>query len=207
MKRVTQNYNPEPPQPAKPRYWFWGILGIASLMIVLQATGIFKSVNKTQSSGWIDTKSAEYQNRKMPERRPEKPQPMVDATLQEIAAEFEGPIFTDIRTANQEKGWGLTDDEAHFYDNMRQQYGPANQNWLGLAKKSYATYRTVKEALGGSADALSVLKDAQTAMSFYSKISELYGVSPTESANFAQSANARTAGDWATFVESRRQVQ
>lgn len=206
MKRTPPPPAPLPEQ-SNTRYWLLGIMGFASVLIILQLTGIFKTIDRTQSSGWMDLKSAEYQNRPRPEIRPERPQPHVEATLSEIASEFEGPIFSDIRTANQEKGWGLTDDEAQYYDRMRQQYGGASNNWLGVVKKSYSTYRTVKEALGGSADAVSIIKDARQALGFYNRLNEMYGISPNESAHFAQSPQAQTAGDWAAFVESRRQLR
>lgn len=206
MKGSSQHKSPTP-QKSNARYWLLGIIGFASLLIILQVTGIFKTINKTQTSGWMDMKSAEYENRKMPERRAERPQPQVDATLSEIATEFEGQIFSDIRTANQEKGWGLTDDEAQYYDRMREQYKGASNNWLGIVKKSYSTYRTVKEALGGSADAVSIIKDARQALGFYTRLNEMYGISPNESANFAQTPQAQTAGDWAAFVESRRRLK
>ena len=207
MARSSNNQPVSPPQPKPTRYWLWGIVAFASILIVLQATGIFRTINKTQTSGWIDMKSDEYQNKTMPERRPERPQPQVEATLQEIASEFEGPIFSDISTANQEKGWGLTDDEAHYYDRMRQQYGGNSNNWLNIVKKSYSTYRVVKEALGGSTDAVSILKDARQAMGFYNRLNEMYGISPNQSANFAQTPQAQTAGDWAAFVETRKQLR
>ncbi len=206
MKRTPPPAAPIPEQ-NNTRYWLLGIIGFASVLIILQITGIFKTIDRTQTSGWMDLKSAEYQNRKMPELRPERPQPQVEATLGEIASEFEGQIFSDIRTANQEKGWGLTDDEAQYYDRMREQYKGASNNWLGVVKKSYSTYRSIKEALGGSADAVSIIKDARQAMGFYNRLNEMYGISPNESANFAQSSQAQTAGDWAAFVESRRQLR
>jgi hypothetical protein len=206
MKGTSQQHQPAPSK-NNARYWLLGIIGFAGLLISLQITGIFKTIDRTQSSGWMDMKSAEYQNRQMPERRPEHPQPQVEATLSEIASEFEGQIFSDIRTANQEKGWGLTDDEAQYYDRMRQQYKGTSTNWLGVVKKSYLTYRTVKEALGGSADAVSIIKDANQAMGFYNRLNETFGISPNESANFAQTTQAQTAGDWAAFVESRKRLK
>jgi hypothetical protein len=205
MKGAPPQSAPQP-QKSNARYWLLGIMAFASVLIILQLTGVFKSVDRTQSSGWMDMKSAEYENRKMPERRPERPQPQVEATLSEIASEFEGQIFSDIRTANTEKGWGLTDDEAQYYDRMRQQYKGASTNWLGIVKKSYSTYRSVKEALGGSTDAVSIIKDASQAINFYNRINEMYGISPNESANFAQTPQAQTAGDWAAFIESRRRL-
>jgi hypothetical protein len=206
MKNTSHQPHPAPHK-TNGRYWLLGIIGFASLLIVLQVTGIFKTINKTQSSGWIDMKSADYQNRSMPERHPERPQPQVEATLSEIASEFEGPIFSDIRTANQQKGWGLTEDEAQYYDQMRQQYKGMSGNWLGLVKKSYSTYRIVKEALGGSADAASVIKDARQAMNFYNQLNEKFGISPNESANFAQTPQTQTVGDWAAFVENRKRLK
>lgn len=206
MKRSTIPHTPATPTPQGngSRKWLLGILGFASILIILQFLGIFKSVERARATGWMDLKSAEYQNRPMPERRPEKPNPHVEATLQEVASEFEGQVFSDIRTANNEKGWGLTDDEAKFYDDMRGRYGNKASNWLGLVKKSYSTYRMVKEAFGGSADVMSMLKDAQTAANIYTQLNQEFGISPAESHNFAQSGRGQKLSDWANFVENNK---
>lgn len=193
---------PAPP-PKKSYTWLYALIGIASVLIILQSLGIFKSIDRSQSTGWMDLKSAEYENRKMPERRPEKPNPNVDATLQEIASEFQGKIFTDIRTANTEKGWGLSDDEAKFYDEMRERYSHANTNWLGLVKRSYSTYKIVKEIFGGSTDAVSMLQDARKAAAIYNEIQSKFGIPAIESQNFAETSKGRSLSDWAYFIESK----
>jgi hypothetical protein len=206
MKRNPVNHTQQQPLPKKSnsRIWLLGILGIGSLLVVLQFLGIFKSVNRASATGWMDLKSAEYQNRPMPELRSEKPNPHVDATLQEVAAEFEGQVFSDIRTANKEKGWGLSEDEAKFYDDMRGRYAGQSSNWLGLVKKSYSTYRMVKDAFGGSSDISAILKDANSAANIYAQLNQQFGISPTESHNFAQTAQARRISDWANFVENNK---
>ena len=203
MKNTNQNSNGKP-RASNTRFWLLGILGIGSLLVVLQSLGIAKSIGRAHTEGWIDMKSNEYQNRPMPQRVAEKLRPEVDATLGEIATEFEGKVFDNISTANHEKGWGLTDDEAKYYDAVRQRYNGAPQNWLGLVKKSYSTYRAVKETFGGSADVASMLKDGQSAMNIYGKLNEIFGISPSESDNFAKSGRAHNLSDWAYFVESRK---
>lgn len=196
--------NPIPQNEGGSRKWLLGILGFASILIILQVLGIFKSVERASATGWMDLKSAEYQNRPMPERRPERPNPHVEATLQEVAAEFEGQVFSDIRTANNEKGWGLSDDEAKFYDDMRNRYGNQPSNWLGLVKKSYSTYKRVKDIFGGSSDIAAQLKDSQMATNIYTQISQEFGISPVESHNFAQSSHSQRLSDWANFVENNK---
>lgn len=210
MKRLankskrTQNYSsPDMPE-RKSRPWFLILFGFLSLFIILQVLGVYKTIDTARTTASIDLNSAEYQNRPMPKMRAEKPNPHVEATLQEVAAEFEGPIFSNIRTANSEKGWGLSDDEAKFYDDMRGRYSGTSGNWLGVVKKSYSTYRLVKEAFGGEADVRAVLKDVQTASNIYKQLNQQFGISPSKSHNFAQSGQARTLSDWANFVESNK---
>lgn len=205
MKRSTHSpQHHTTPQKSNSRVWLLGIFGLASLLIILQIFGIFKTVDRARTTGWMDLNSTEYQNRPMPQRRTEKPNPHVEATLQEVAAEFEGPVFSDIRTANSQKGWGLSDDEAKFYDDMRERYANKSANWLGLVKKSYSTYRMVKEAFGGSADIGSMVKETQTAVNIYQELSQQFGISPAESHKFAQSGQGRRISDWANFVESNK---
>ncbi len=211
MRRKTSA--PTPPSVSSPenepsgnggRIFLMILLGVGSLLVILQATGLFKTLDGKKTSAWVDFNSAEYQNREAPEPRVQKPQPQVEATLREIASEFEGKIFSDIRTANEQKGWGLSDDEAQYFDAMRQHYASAGGNWLNLVKKSYSTYKTVKEAFGETPDAAEMLKDAQRAMGFYNRLNQIYGIPTTESHNFAQSGEGQSVSDWAIFAESNK---
>lgn len=179
-------------------------LGIISLFVIFQKFGIYKTIDTGRTVNDIDLNSAEYQNKPMPKRQAERPRPHVEATLTEIAAEFEGKVFSDIRTANEQKGWGLTDDEAKYYDDMRHRYASTDNNWLGLVKKSYSTYRTVKEMFGGSADAAAMLQDVQSAASIYSKITQSYGIPKAELEQFAQSKQGVNVSDWASFIENNK---
>ena len=61
------------PQKRNSRFWFFGIIGMVSLFIVLQALGIFKTIQTARTTASIDLNSAEYQNRPMPQIRAEKP--------------------------------------------------------------------------------------------------------------------------------------
>jgi hypothetical protein len=194
------------PAPQKKNYIpiLMAAVGIISLFVILQAFGIFKTFETSSTEGWIDLKSPEYQNRPMPVRRAEKPNPNVEATLQEIASEFEGKVFSNIQTANSQKGWGLTDDEAEYYDRMRLRYANNTSNWLGLVKRSYNTYRNVKEIFGGSADLSALVNDAQYAMTIYNKLQEIYGISTAESKDFALSGQGKNISDWASFVEKMK---
>ena len=88
--------------------------------------------------------------------------------------------------------WGLDDSAGQ------------SSNWLGLVKKSYSTYRLVKEAFGGSSDISAILKDANSAANIYAQLNQQFGISPTESHNFAQTAQARRISDWANFVENNK---
>ena len=180
------------------------VLGGISLFVILQTFGIFKTIDTDRSVNNIDLNSVEYQNKPMPKKQAERPRPHVEATLTEIAAEFEGKVFSDIRTANEQKGWGLTDDEAKYYDEMRHRYASTDNNWLNLVKKSYSTYRTVKEMFGGSADASAMLQDVQSAASVYSKITQSYGIPKAELEQFAQSKQGVNVSDWASFIENNK---
>jgi hypothetical protein len=186
--------------------WLLILLGIAALLVVLQALGIFKTFDSKKSSSWVDVKSREYDNRPMPARRAEKPTPQVEATLAEIARELEGPVFSNLATANTQKSWGLSPDEAQFYDQMRQKYAPqagssSAVDWLSLIKKAHGTYRFLEDVTGGN---LPKTDDFQQSAHFYSQMRETFGVSEAESHGFAKSGAARTLGDWARFVEDKR---
>ena len=177
------------------------IAGIVSALFVLQQFGV-KSVDRSETDRWVDHNSQEEQNRAMPKRRTEEESPVVQQTLNDIAEEFKGPVFSDIRTANTQKGWGLPDDEAKFYDEMRAKYAKTNtdpQGWLSVVKKSYSTYKTVKEIFGGKSDVSAMLQDAQTASHIYTQFQQTFGIPLQDSRTFAPSAT--TISDWARFAE------
>jgi hypothetical protein len=87
---------------------------------------------------------------------------------------------------------------------MKERYNKASGNWLGLVKRSYSTYRMVKEAFGGTADISSIMQDTQKAYAVYNQFQKMYGISPSESQKFAQSGQGHSLSDWANFVESKR---
>ena len=204
MKRQQHHSAPQPKSKSSFRYLLLFILGGISLFVILQTFGIYNTFDTNRKVNDIDLNSAEYQNKPMPKRPPERPRPHVEATLTEIAAEFEGKVFSDIRTANEQKGWGLTDDEAKYYDDMRHRYATTDNNWLGLVKKSYSTYKTVKEMFGGSADVSTMLQDVQSAASVYSQITQSYGIPKAELEQFAQSKQGVNVSDWASFIENNK---
>ncbi len=182
------------------------LMGVLSILFVLQQFGL-KTIGRSERDAWVDHNSPEQQNRPMPKRRPALPDPAVEQTLNDIAEEFKGPVFSDIRTANSQKGWGLTNDEANFYDRMRAKYAgqaTGDHGWLGLVKDSYATYQTVKQIFGGRTDAGAAIQDAPTAARIYQRLQQDFGISPTESRRFAPTG--KTLGDWANFVEEQKKA-
>lgn len=201
---------PEPHYPAdngnEPRknYGIGLILGGVSLMIIMQAFGIFKTVDKGSTSSWVDVKSDDYMKRPMPvvKARGEAAK-AVDGVLAEIRGEFESPIFTDIRTANEQKGWGMSDDEAKFYDDMKTRYGATQNNWLGVVRRANATYKVLNDIFG-TQNVSPVLEDARASSIIFDKINQYFGVSPMDCLNFAQSGRAQRLSDWANFIEQTR---
>jgi hypothetical protein len=187
--------------------WLLFIVGIASILIVLQVFGIFKTVDTEHKATVIDVRSGEYENRQIPKERLEnleKPTPEVDGVLQSIKDEYESPVFTDIRTANDQNNWGLTDDEAKFYDDMRIRYGGTRDNWLGVVQKANSTYKAVKEIFGGRSDVTAVLQDSRAATTVFGRIQQYFGISTLDCLNFAQSGRATHLSDWANFVEGKK---
>lgn len=196
----TADYGDEPQK----SYGIWLILGGVSLLIVMQAFGIFKTVDKEKTTSWVDVKSEDYVKRPMPTiKARDEATKAVDGVLAEIKGEFEAPVFTDIRTANEQKGWGMSEDEAKFYDDMKIRYGATQDNWLGVVRRANSTYKVVKDIFG-TPNVTSVLEDARTSSMIFDKIYQYFGVSPMDCLNFAQSGRAQRLSDWANFIEQAR---
>ena len=188
--------------------WLLFIIGIASVLIVLQVFGVYKSVDSEHTATVMDTRTGEYENRQIPEerlKRLDKSTPEVEGVLASIKEEYESPTFTDIRTANENNSWGLTDDEAKFYDDMRIRYGGTRENWLGVVQRANSTYKTVKEVFGGRSDISAIIQDSRAAATIFSRIQQQFGISTLDCLNFAQSGRATRLSDWANFVEGKKQ--
>jgi hypothetical protein len=204
MARPTTPQHPAHEEPKK-SYGLLLVLGGISLLIVMQAFGVFKTVESEKTTSWVDVKSGAYENRKMPtiRARNESSVKAVDGVLSEIRGEFEAPVFTDIRTANEQKGWGMSDDEAKFYDDMKTRYGATQNNWLGVVKRANATYKVLNDIFG-TPNVPSVLNDARSSSQVFDKIQQYFGISAMDCLNFAQSGRAQRLSDWANFIEQMR---
>jgi hypothetical protein len=185
---------------SKSNFWtilFFAIIGIGSILVICQFFGI-KSFERGETTIKIDHTAPEHSNRKMVHHRQDDSEKRAETTLKNIAEEFKGPVYANIRTANLNNNWGLSDDEAKFYDGLRSSKAAdpnVSENWLGKVKKAHQTYSTIKEMFGGKAD-------AQTAMRTMSQINRLYGISMQELKAFAP--NAKSVGDWANYIENNK---
>ncbi len=180
-----------------------GILVSICLLFVLQQFGI-KSVYRSDTTARIDHNSAEYQNRAMPKRRAAEANPVVEQTMQELAQEFEGSAFSNISSANEQKGWGLSDDQAQYYDKIRtkvQQTGQNDQNWLNRIRAANSIYQRVQTLLNG-ADMKALAQPSRQSDSFFNELQKQFHVSVADSRNFAP--RAQSVSDWAAFVEQRQ---
>jgi hypothetical protein len=205
MARPTSTQQTVPQEPKK-SYGLLLVLGGISVLIVMQAFGIFKTVDKEKTTSWVDVKSDAYEKRKMPTiraARNESSAKAVDGVLSEIRGEFEAPVFMDIRTANEQKGWGMSDDEAKFYDDMKTRYGATQNNWLGVVKRANATYKVMNDIFG-TQNVPAILQDARSSSQVFDKIQQYFGISAMDCLNFAQSGRAQRLSDWANFIEQMR---
>ena len=204
MARPTTSHHPVHEEPKK-SYGLLLVLGGISVLIVMQAFGIFKTVDQEKTTSWVDVKSDAYEKRKMPTIRAANTESVkaVDGVLSEIRGEFESPVFTDIRTANEQKGWGMSDDEAKFYDDMKTRYGATQNNWLGVVKRANATYKVLNDIFG-TQNVPAILQDARSSSQVFDKIQQYFGISAMDCLNFAQSGRAQRLSDWANFIEQMR---
>jgi hypothetical protein len=204
-KAQSQNHQYDEEKSSFP--WLLFIVGIASLLIVLQVFGVVKTVDTDHKATVMDVHSGEYENRQIPEEKLkhiEKTTPDVDKVLESIKQEYESPTFTDIRTANDNNNWGLTDDEAKFYDDMRIRYGGTRDNWLGVVQRANSTYKSVKEIFGGRSDITAILQDARASVTVFARVQQVFGISSLDCLNFVQSGRATRLSDWANFVEGKK---
>jgi hypothetical protein len=195
---------PEPPKPGFLKILLLGCLALMAVGLILQAAGV-PIAKRSESDKWVDQNSAEVQNRKLSDRkvRAEMPDVATNAVLKEIATEFEGKIFTDLKDANEQKGWGLSDQEAHFYDNLRDRYANTGNNWLNVVRRGKSVYTTLNNIFGRETDLQTLMADAQKAGQIYQQIQEVYNIPTATSRQFA--AQGRDLSDWATFVEANQQ--
>ncbi|MDZ7877431.1 MAG: hypothetical protein U5L45_07170 [Saprospiraceae bacterium] len=197
------NHSDQPEQ-SNGNYGILLLLGGISLLIVMQTFGVFKSVESEKTTAWVDVKSEVYEKQPRPDIKARgESVKAVEGVLSEIKGEFESPVFTDIRTANEQKGWGISDDEAKFYDDMKTRYGATQNNWLGVVKRANATYKVLHDIFG-TPNVSAVLQDARTSSQVFDKIQQYFGISAMDCLNFAQSGRAQRLSDWANFIDQMR---
>jgi hypothetical protein len=214
MSRNQPNQLPPPPQIATEqrtsfgKVLMLGILVVVAVMLVLQATGV-PIAQRTESSGsWVSRESETYQNHTYESRKhrvAEVPSAATERTLQEIANEFQGEVFSDLSTTNEQKGWGLSNEEAKFYEHLHQRYShdaKTGQNWLNTIRHARAIYQTIHDIFEGNESVKSMLDDAKRANSIFIEIQETFGIPISESRQFAP--RARNLSDWAAFAEANR---
>lgn len=220
MNRNQPNQRPQMPPPPQVapqtgktsvgRLLMLGILLIVAVMLVLQAMGVPIAQRSESSGSWVNHQSEEYQSRTYASRQhraPETPSPATERTLQEIANTFAGEVFSDIHTTNEQKGWGLSDEEAKFYEHLHQRYSrdaKTGQNWLNTIRHGRGIYQTVHDIFEGKEDVRELLTDAQKSVGIYKELQDVFGIPIAESRLHAQ--RARKLSEWAAFVEANRRI-
>lgn len=220
MNRNQPNQRPQmppPPQVASQagktsfgRLIMLGVLLIVAVMLVLQAMGVPIAQRSESSGSWVNHQSEAYQSRTYESRKrrtPEAASPATERTLQEIANTFAGEVFSDIRTTNEQKGWGLSDEEAKFYEHLHQRYSrdaKTGQNWLNTIRHGRGVYQMVHDIFDGKEDVRDLLTDTQKAAAIYNELQEVFGIPIAELRTQAQ--RARKLSEWAAFVEANRRI-
>jgi hypothetical protein len=185
---------------------FLCLIGIISLMVIFQFFGM-KSLLREEKTTWVNNQEAseKHQPRKVAQHtQHSEADDNADKTLKSIAKEFHGPTYGNIRTANVQNNWGLSDDEAKFYDGLRtaKNADATAENWLSKVKKAHQTYKTVKEVFGGKSDVQAMMQDAQSAVKTMNQLNRIYGISIRELETFAP--QAKTLSDWAHYIENNK---
>ena len=189
------------PQKSKTPVILIGALGIAALLFVLQFFGIFKTIDTQRTTSDVDIHSPEYQNQKMAPRRIEKPSAEEESTIQDIAQEMKGPVFSDIRTANTQRGWGLTDDQARYYDILKTKTDTKNTNWLSEARSAFQLYSAVKSVISPDGTSASqILTDPKRLQTMTQAVYQNFKIPVNETSSFATVSKPQNISDWTLFV-------
>ena len=178
-----------------------GVLGFVALLFLLQFFGIFKTIDTQRATSEVDIHSPEYQNEKMATRRAEKPSAEVESTINEIAQEMNGPVFSDIRTANTQRGWGLTEDQARYYDILKNRVGTKNTNWLTNARSAFQLYSNVKSVISPDGVPVSqILNDPKQLQTMIQSVNQNFKIPVKETTLFTTVNKPQNISDWALFV-------
>ena len=199
--------NPSPVEPQQPKEpsrssFLPMLLGIASLLVILQAFGLFKTIDNEKTTSEIDMRSGKYLNQTMPARQAKIESSQEKETLKAIAEAFEGNIYSDIRTANTQENWGLSEDEAHFYERIKQYYQGTGQ-WLNLVKQSRQVYQRVKAIFGGQAQTQKAISNPQQLAHISNLMAQYFNIDTQQVIAFAQSGQGEKISDWAFWIMTK----
>ncbi len=179
----------------------FSVLGFVSFLFLLQFFGIFKTIDTQRATSEVDIHSPEYQNQKMATRRAEKPNAEVESTINDIAQEMNGPVFSDIRTANTQRGWGLTNDQARYYDILKTRIGTKNTNWLSETRSAFQLYSAVKSVISPDGAPVSqILNDPKQLQTMLESVNQNFKIPINETSSFATVSKPQNISDWALFV-------
>lgn len=196
------------------------VLALFALLFILQKLGV-KSVYTKEVSTSVDFNSPEYQQREMVKSSAPKDETAVDNTLQDIAKQFAGEVFSDPRErekaqANIER---LTEDEKKFYSTVKKEHSMSDQlrdaeNWLNILRASRNTYREVQDIFGAAGqgaapetktgDLSGLLSDSAASELAFDKLRKVFGIPEAESRKFAAQGN-KSVSDWAGWIEKQKE--
>ena len=205
MTEIKKSRSNTPENKSKTPMFLLGVLSIAAILFVLQFFGIFKTIDTKRTNSAIDIHSPEYQNQKMAQRRPEKPSAAVESTINEIAQEINGPVFSDIRTANTQRGWGLSDDQARYYDLLKTKINHKNTNWLSETRNAFQLYNTVKSVISPDGTPVSqILNEPPRLQALMQGLQQSFNIPAKETFSFASQNKPQNISDWTLFVKEHQ---
>lgn len=196
------------------------VLALFALLFILQKLGV-KSVYTKEVSTSVDFNSAEYQQREMVKSSAPKDETAVDNTLQDIAKQFAGEVFSDPREREKAQAniQRLTEDEKKFYSTVKKEHSMSDQlrdaeNWLNILRASRNTYREVQDIFGAAGqgaapetktgDLSGLLSDSAASELAFSKLRNVFGIPEAESRKFAAGGN-KSVSDWAGWIEKQKE--
>ncbi len=194
-----------------PLEWFSLIAGLLIFGYILVKYGGCHPMERTETTELVNNPGAEWGEQRQAYKSGNKKSKSVDPVLEQIAKQFSNGKNPDYRALRQE---GMTDDEANFYDQLKEEYrgkiGRA-KNWYKVLKTAKSTYESVADVFADatgqpaetlrSTDLQAILDNPEKSAKLFNQFARRFNKSSGEIEDFARQAPGRLS-DWAIWLES-----
>ena len=105
----------------------------------------------------------------------------------------------------ENSGWGLTDDQARYYDLLKTKVNIKNANWLSETRNAFQLYNTVKSVISPDGTPVSeILNQPPRLQALMQALQQSFNIPAKETFSYASQNKPQNISDWTLFVREHQ---